>query len=77
MDSFKELEEKIVRAVTFIDKLTEENKLLADENSALKNKLTEYGDRLAEMEKTDSDRSEKVKDKLNGLIGKLNLLEQI
>jgi hypothetical protein len=30
MDSFKELEEKIVRAVTFIDKLTEENKLLAD-----------------------------------------------
>lgn len=77
MDTFKELEEKIIRAVTFIDKLTADNKLLTDENSMLKSRLTDVERRLADMEKIDMTRSEKVKDKLNGLIGKLNLLEQI
>jgi FtsZ-binding cell division protein ZapB len=76
MDSFEKLEEKITRAVALIEKLNGEKKALTEKNSRLENELSQLKSKLNEMEKLDSSRAEKVKEKLSNIIGKLNLLEQ-
>ncbi len=76
MDSLEKLEEKITRAVALIEKLTSDNKGLTEKNSLLLNELSELKSKLAATEKLESSKVEKVRDKLNNIIGKLNLLEQ-
>ncbi len=76
MDSLEKLEEKITRAVALIEKLTSEKKSLMDNNSRIENELSELKSKLAALEKLERGKAEKVKEKLNNIIGKLNLLEQ-
>jgi len=76
MDSLAQLEERITKAVTLIEKLNGEKKELVEKNNRLENELAELKSKLAEMEKLEGKRAEKVKDKLNNIVGKLNLLEQ-
>ncbi len=77
MDTFEKLEEKISRAVAFIDKLTEDKKALVKENDQLKKQLVDLQAQVTKLEELNTDRSEKVKERLSGILGKLNLLEQI
>ncbi len=76
MDSLEKLEEKITRAVALIEKLNSEKKALMDKNSRIENELSELKSKLIAMEKLERGKAEKVKEKLNNIIGKLNLLEQ-
>jgi FtsZ-binding cell division protein ZapB len=76
MDSLEKLEEKITKAVALIEKLNGEKKALSEKNGQLENELSQLKSKLSKMEKLDSGRAEKVKEKLNNIIGKLNLLEQ-
>ena len=76
MDSLEKLEERINRAVALIEKLTSEKKSLMDNNSRIENELSELKSKLAALEKLERGKAEKVKEKLNNIIGKLNLLEQ-
>lgn len=77
MDTLEKLEEKINRALALIEKLTEENKTLKFENESLKRELNETKSRLSKVESLDSERSEKIKGKLNNILEKLGALEQI
>lgn len=77
MEILEKLEEKINKAVALIEKLTEENESLADENKRLKMQLSEAGSKLASAEKLDDMKAEKVKDRLDNILQKLNSLEQI
>ena len=77
MDALEKLEEKINRAVALIEKLNKENEALIQENGDLKGRLDEYETKLNDMERQDLERSEVVKEKLTGILGKLETLEQI
>lgn len=77
MDTLEKLEEKITKAVTLIEKLTAEKKSLMEDNGRLKEQLTEAQAKLSEMEKSESERSEKMKNKLGNILDKLGSLEQI
>ena len=76
MDTLEKLEEKITKAVTLIEKLTAEKKSLMEDNGRLKEQLTEAQAKLSEMEKSESERSEKMKNKLGNILDKLGSLEQ-
>lgn len=76
MDSLGKLEEKITKAVALIEKLTNDNNVLMEKNGQLNNELSELKSKLAAADKLQGSRAEKVRDKLNNIIGKLNLLEQ-
>lgn len=77
MDTLEKLEEKITKAVTLIEKLTADKKDLLEDNGRLKEQLTETQARLSEIEKSESERSEKMKNKLGNILDKLGSLEQI
>ena len=70
MDTLEILEDKINKAVTLIDKLATENEELTKENDQLKINLSA-------AEKTNQEKSEKVKDKLSNILDKLGKLDQI
>ncbi|HDL03819.1 MAG: hypothetical protein DRP46_03085 [Candidatus Zixiibacteriota bacterium] len=76
MDTLEKLEEKITKAVTLIERLNAEKKSLMEENGRLKEKLTKTEARLSEIEKNESERSEKMKSKLGNILDKLGTLEQ-
>jgi FtsZ-binding cell division protein ZapB len=77
MDTLEKLEEKINKAVALIEKLTNDNEILINKNNQINNELSELKLKLAAMDKTEIEKSEKVRDKLNSIIGKLNIIEQI
>jgi regulator of replication initiation timing len=76
MDSLAKLEEKITKAVALIEKLNGEKKAMTEKNDRLETELSQLKSKLNEMEKLDSSRAEKVKEKLSNIIVNLNLLEQ-
>jgi len=76
-DSMKLLEEKIGRAIELVDKLTAENESYVAKNEQLKAELAKLKTEIDRMEKNDKDRSEKVKTKLNSLLQRLEMLEQL
>jgi len=76
MDTLEKLEKKITKAVTLIERLNAEKKSLMEENGRLKEKLTKTEARLSEIEKNESERSEKMKSKLGNILDKLGTLEQ-
>ncbi len=76
MEALEKLEEKINRAVSLIEKLNGEKQNLTLENSDLKTKLTDLESKLGDLEKSDNKKAELVKEKLNGILGKLETLEQ-
>jgi len=73
----KLLEEKIGRAIELVDKLTAENESYVAKNEQLKAELAKLKTEIDRMEKNDKDRSEKVKTKLNSLLQRLEMLEQL
>ncbi len=77
MDTLERLEEKINKALALIEKLTEENKFLKSENEALKKELNDTKSRFEKMELAETERSAKIKGKLNNILEKLGALEQI
>jgi len=76
-DSMKLLEEKVGKAIELVDKLTSENKSFAVENKQLRAEVKKLKEEISGLEKNDRDRSEKVKAKLNGLLKRLEDLEQL
>jgi FtsZ-binding cell division protein ZapB len=77
MEAFEKLEEKINKALTLIEKLTEENKVLRSENDRMKKELAEAKDKLGNLERLEAEWSDKMKNKLNNILGKLGALEKI
>jgi regulator of replication initiation timing len=77
MDTLEKLEEKIAKAVSLIEKLSEENKTLSAENKKLKARLADVESKLASIETGETDRADRIKSKLNGILDKLEILEQI
>lgn len=76
-DSMKLLEEKIGKAIELVDKLSTENESYCKENEQLKAELAKLRIEMGEIEVSDRKKSEKVKTKLNGLLLKLEKLEQL
>ena len=77
MDTLSKLEEKIAKAVSLIEKLTGENKTLLAENKQLKARLAEIESKIGSLEADDTARTDRIKTKLNGILDKLETLEQI
>ncbi|UCD16905.1 MAG: cell division protein ZapB [Candidatus Zixiibacteriota bacterium] len=77
MDTLEKLEEKISKALTMIDRLKDENSTLKGENNQLKKELDEARSRLNEIERGESEKSEKIKGRLNTILSKLDALEQV
>lgn len=76
-DSMRLLEEKIGKAIELVDKLSTENESFILENEQLKAELANLRIEMGKFEERDKERSEKVKTKLNGLLQKLENLEQL
>jgi len=77
MDTLEKLEERINKALSLIEKLTEGNKVLKVENENLKSELTGVKSKMAQMESLELERSDKIKTKLNSILNKLENLEQV
>jgi predicted RNase H-like nuclease (RuvC/YqgF family) len=83
LESFAKLEERINKAVAFIEELTKRNKQLEDENKEMTTKIDKLEEELKSMEaslskrdKTSSQVSEKVKEKIEGLLSKIDNFEK-
>jgi chromosome segregation ATPase len=83
MSSFAKLEERINKAVAHIEKLTEAKLLLEEENKKLRVQVTELEEELkrqqaavARLEGQSSEVSERIKEKIEGLLNKINSYEQ-
>lgn len=83
MDSFAKLEERINRAVAHIDELTRKFNTVEGDNSELRAKIKELEAELKEKQAALSDvmersvrLSEKVKDKIEGLLGRIDGYEK-
>jgi FtsZ-binding cell division protein ZapB len=76
MDALEKLEEKINRAVALIERLNEEKEELKQENSELRGKLSEVESKLKKIEGHEGEKTDIVKEKLNGILNKLETLEQ-
>lgn len=77
MDTLEKLEDRINKALSLIEKLTEGNKVLKVENENLKSELTGVKSKMAQMESLELERSDKIKTKLNSILNKLENLEQV
>ena len=78
-DAFARLEERINKAVAHIEELTRKNRLLTDENNRLALKIETLEDELKvkelalnKMEDQTSKVSDKVKDKIERLLAKID-----
>jgi regulator of replication initiation timing len=83
LDSLDKLEERISKAVAHIGKLTEvkdrleeENKQLASQKVQLEKELKDKVAALQKLQKQSGKVSEKVKEKVEGLLNKINIYEQ-
>ncbi|UCD93966.1 MAG: cell division protein ZapB [Candidatus Zixiibacteriota bacterium] len=77
MDTLGKLEEKIAKAVSLIEKLSKENNALSAENERLKTRLADVESKFGAIEADDMERTDRIKTKLNGILEKLETLEQI
>jgi FtsZ-binding cell division protein ZapB len=77
MEAFEKLEEKINKAVALIDKLSDENKLIKSENDSLKKELAEAKSKMVNLERSEAERADTVKEKLNNIMNKLGALDQL
>jgi FtsZ-binding cell division protein ZapB len=77
MDTLEKLEERINKALSLIEKLSNENRTLKAENEELKRELAVIRDEFAKLERAESERSAKAKAKLDGILEKLGALERI
>lgn len=83
MESLDKLEERITKAIAHIEKLTrtknqleEANKQLQEQISLLKEELKTRDTDLAQLHKETNLISEKVREKVEGLLNKINAYEQ-
>ncbi len=83
LDSLDKLEERISKAVAHIEKLSDIRKRLEEDNSQLKERigrleeeLKAHKERAADLEKQSSAISERVKEKVEGLLGRIDSYEQ-
>lgn len=83
MDALNKLEERISKAIAHIEKLTDAKKQLEEKNLGLSTRLSELErelkDReksLAALEKQSGQINEKVREKVENLINKINSYEQ-
>jgi FtsZ-binding cell division protein ZapB len=83
LDALNKLEERISKAIAHIEKLTSTKRELEEDNKQLKDKLVELekelkakSSRLESLEKESGKISEKVKEKVEGLLNKINNYEQ-
>ena len=77
MDNFSLLEERIKKAIEVIDRLNAENRSLLEENSRMKEELSKIHAKLVSLETKDREISDTVKLKLNNILNRLTVLEQI
>ncbi len=83
LDSLDKLEERISKAVAHIEKLNDIRKRLEEDNSQLKEKVGRLEEELkaqkeqaAEREKQSTAISERVKEKVEGLLDRIDSYEQ-
>ncbi len=83
LESFAKLEERINKAVTYIEELTKKNKQLEDEKIELTTRIDKLEEELKGMEaslskrdKMSSQVSDKVKEKIEGLLSKIDNFEK-
>lgn len=83
LNSLDKLEERISKAIAHIERLTETKSRLELENQKLNGRLAELEKELktkaaalVRMEKQNSEVSEKVKEKVEGLLTKISKYEQ-
>jgi FtsZ-binding cell division protein ZapB len=83
MEALNKLEERISKAIAHIEKLTEaknqldiKNRQLLERVSELENELKDKEISLKTLEKQSIQVSEKVKDKVEGLLNKISSYEQ-
>ncbi len=76
-DNLDLLEKKIKRAIDLIDKLTADNKSLGEANEALSEKVADLQVRLAELEGREKEISEAARARIEGILERLTVLEQL
>jgi FtsZ-binding cell division protein ZapB len=76
-DNLDLLEKKIKRAIDLIDKLTADNKSLGEANEALNERVADLQVRLAELESREKEISEAARARIEGILERLTVLEQI
>ena len=83
MSSFAKLEERITKAVAHIEKLTEARQQLEEENKRLRAQVADLEEELkrqqaavARLEEESSEVSERIKEKIEGLLSKITSYEQ-
>ena len=76
MDTFEELEKKIIKAVALIDKLAVENQEFTEQNKKLISDLADLRERFTRLESKEKEISEIVKAKVGNILKRLDVLEQ-
>jgi len=83
MDALDKLEERISKAVDFIEKLTQVKRRLEEENTHLKETISQLNEELkdqkdmaARLERQTAMMSERVKEKVEGLLSRISSYEQ-
>lgn len=83
LESLDKLEERITKAVAHIEKLNELKQKLEDENERLKGKIGELEqelrnqkEKMAGFEKDSAKISDRVKEKVEGLLSRIESYEQ-
>ena len=83
MDALDKLEERISKAVDFIEKLTQVKRRLEEENTHLKETISQLNEELKDqkdiatrLERQTAVMSERVKEKVEGLLSRISSYEQ-
>ena len=76
-DNLDLLEKKIKKAIDLIDKLTADNKALGEAHESLQERVADLQIRLAELENRENEISEAAKARIEGILERLTVLEQL
>jgi len=77
MDALEKLESRITKALDMIEKLRQQNAVLNDDNQNLKTELEQARSSLAVLERSENEKSEKIKGRLSNILEKLDALENV
>ncbi len=73
----EQIEEKVEKLVTVLEALKAENRELKMTNQSLTSQIQGFEKQIHKMQLDDADRSETVRTRLEGLLGRLDELEHI